>query len=429
MKTKDYMDNISSLGIMLGLDTIKELLRRLGNPQDSLSFVHIAGTNGKGSVVAYLSSILMKSGYKTGIFTSPAVFEPLEIIRVGRRNISRADYDRLVLEVKNIADEMVADGLNRPTSFETQTAVAFLYYKEKNCDVVVLECGLGGIEDATNVVSTTVLSVITSISKDHTAILGRTLSEIAEKKAGIIKPGIPVVTSVSDDEALKVIERVAEDNGSDISVLDSDCIQVLSDKFENIRFNFLPDDTEYTISMSGAHQVENATLAIIAANTLAKNPDFTNIRKNSIINGLKSAVNPGRLTAISKSPLVIIDGAHNPSAAMVLRSSIDRYFKDRRIIMIMGVFADKDYETLCRIMLDRAEAVITVQTPDNERALPAIELAKCALKYNKNTTVATSVEEALEMSMLLAENKDVILAFGSLSYLGRLKKVAERINF
>lgn len=421
----DYIESLSKYGSVLGLDNMKELMRRLSNVQDKLSFIHVAGTNGKGSVSAFLSSMLIESGLKVGTYSSPSVFSYLEKIKIGRRILSKAKFAAILEKVAKEADAMEI----HPTQFEVETACAFLAFYEAGCDVVVLECGLGGDSDATNIIKTGRLAVITSISLDHMDYLGTSLSDIAQKKAGIIKDKMPLVTCRQEKEAEDILKAVCEAKGSSIYIADSDRdIDIIKDEYGDICFTAkgfdgcLGDDTlKMSMSLSGEHQLENVSVAIMAA--LVLKLDY-----RAIVNGVKKAVNPGRLSKLMESPLLIMDGAHNIDAILSLKRSIEKYFKKKRLIFIIGVFRDKSYDKMMEIIAPMAEQIITVATPFNKRALPAIELAECIMKYNKKVSAAASVEEALELSLLFSAKKDIILAFGSLSYLGLLKQAVEARN-
>lgn len=423
-QSMDYIEKISEYGSVLGLSNMTELMCRLGNPQDKLKYIHIAGTNGKGSVSAYISSVLIEAGYRVGIYSSPSVFSYLEKIKFGRKNISQKDFAGILSKVSKVADTMEV----HPTVFEVETACAFLYFFEKDCDVVVLECGLGGDEDATNIIKTTCLSIITSISLDHTKILGNTLEKIAAKKAGIIKKGVPVVTCAQKESVIKLLENVAKECNTNLFVAPSGtALKVKKEKFPTTVFDgFGYENLE--INMPGTVQYDNVQLSLQAIKTLKELDgfDFGDRLSESVIRkGLKKATNPGRLSQIYNSPRIIIDGAHNPDAALGLRNAIDKYFKKECMIFIVGVLADKDYEKVLECMCDRANQIITVATPNNSRALDSYSLAQSVMKYNPNVSNAASVEEALELALLFAKKKDIILAFGSLSYLGLFKEAVD----
>lgn len=424
-QSMDYIEKISEYGSVLGLSNMTELMHRLGNPQDKLRFIHVAGTNGKGSTSAFISSILIEAGFRVGIYSSPSVFSYLEKIKFNRKNISQRDFSDILTRISLTADEME----HHPTVFEVETACAFLYFYEKQCDVVVLECGMGGDEDATNIISTTCLSVITSISLDHTHILGKTLEEISAKKAGIIKPGVSVVTSNHNESILKVLKKRADKCKSKLYISDNTTgLKIKKEKFPITVFD-TEDYKNLEICMPGTVQLENVQLALKACKVLNETEGsifFECLEEKVIRKGLKKASNPGRLTQIADRPRIIIDGAHNPDAARGLRQALDRYFKKEKMIFIIGVLADKDYDKVLEIMCDRAEQIITVSTPNNSRALDSYSLAQAVTKYNPNVSNASSVQEALELALLLAKKNDIILAFGSLSYLGLLKEIAEK---
>lgn len=396
-QSKNYIEELNLRGSILSLDNIKALMDALGNPQDKLKFVHVAGTNGKGSVCKYISEMLIKSGYKTGIYTSPVVFEYLEKIRIGHRNISQKAFAECASFIKEVAK---SNNIN-VTAFEFETALAFLYFEKSNCDIVVLETGLGGKTDATNIEKTSVLSVITSISMDHYGVIGKRLCEIAEVKAGIIKNGVPVVYAPANSEVEDVIVKQAH-------LLNSNAIKTLGN-----------EAALYKIGMQGEYQKINASVAVVAAQELNK-AGFI-IKDDVVKKVLSTALLDGRFEIIKKKPLFIIDGAHNLDAAISLRQTLINKYSDKKKLFIIGVFADKDYESIVKNTVDLAENVVTVQTQGSARALPSYELAKTVAKYNKNVSAADSIEEALEIVNLL--KPEMVVAFGSLSYLGYLKKL------
>ena len=397
LQAKDYIEELNIKGSILGLENMQRIMEALNNPQDDLSFIHVSGTNGKGSVCAYVSECLINAGYRVGIYTSPVVFEYLEKIRVGHRNISQKDFADIISKIKDAATKN-----NIPiTAFEAETAAALLYFAKKDCDLVVLETGLGGESDATNIVNTTILSIFTSISLDHVGILGKTVSQIALVKSGIIKKNSMAVSSVASDEVKEVLKAKAEKMNSPITFIDGN----EADKFK--------------LSMKGEHQKINASLALVAINKL-KEAGF-DIYDADIKNALEKTKLPGRMEIISKRPLFIIDGAHNVDAARHLRDTLLKLYPDKKKLFIMGMFSDKDYEGVINQTADLAEYIITLKTPVASRALSAYDLAKAVALINKNVSTADSVEEAVEMAKLL--NPGMIVAFGSLSYLGHLKEI------
>lgn len=412
-----YLDEVSKYGSVLGLDMIRGLLGELGNPQDSLKFIHIAGTNGKGSVLAYTSTILSEAGYRTGRYVSPTVVSYLERIQVDGKWIPEDDFAELVEEVQKAIARMEAEGKGSPTVFEAETAVAFLYFRKMNCDLVVLETGLGGELDATNIVKNTVASVFTPISRDHMGFLGDTLEEIAVVKAGIIKPGCTVLTAQQKPEVLEVLSRKAEEMKCGIRIADMGEAKVSREDWSGQRFSYRSlEDIE--ISLAGRHQVENAVTALETIEVL-RAAGYT-VSDDAVKSGFRKTTWPGRFTCINRNPLFIIDGAHNEDAVLRLRESVERYFNGRRLIFIMGVFRDKEYDKIACIMAPLADEIYTVDLPDSDRSLKAREL-ECAVKpYCKNTEAKQDIEAAVKAALFSAKGNDVILAFGSLSYLGQV---------
>ena len=429
MKYKEaraYIDDAKKYGIVPGLTTMQELLTRLGNPQKELKFIHVAGTNGKGSVLAFLFSVLCAAGYKTGRYTSPDVFSYEEKFQVGKKAVSKREFGMWMEAVKEKSEEMASDGFLHPTAFELETAFAFLYFKEAGCQYVLLETGMGGCMDATNVVDTTILSVFTSIGMDHMQFLGETLFEIAEQKAGILKPGVPAVTLRQQEDAKAAVRRKAEETASSLFLVEREFCRNIRYGFMRQRFDFHSPYGNYEdleIRMAGRHQIENASLAVAAVGVLRE--QGLAITDDALRTGLGTAVWEGRMSVICEEPLFLIDGAHNKDAAKVLRDSIEQYFTNREIIYIMGVFRDKEYEAVVAETVRCASHIITVTPPENPRALSALELAKTVQEYHGRATAASSVREAVEMSFLLAKKDTVIIAFGSLSYLGELKKIVQ----
>lgn len=453
-EAREYLKNVNKLGSILGLNTIKELLKRLGNPQNELKVVHIAGTNGKGSIMTFVQNILMESGYKVGRYCSPAVFNEREIIRINDEYISEEQSADLLTRIKEKCDSMYSEGLPHPTSFEIETAEALMFFKEQNCDIALIECGMGGETDATNVFEKVLCSVIATISLDHTQFLGSTIEEITKVKSGIIKENCPVVMSKQTGEAESVIKKVCKQNNSKLIIpTEQDSENVEIDGLTTKVTYKASNNKEYILNLQalGTYQIKNAKTAVEVALVLDKAlTEKTNIcdesdknngtgMKNNINNsgntieknikkGIEKTVWPGRMEVISKEPLIIIDGAHNPGAVLELRKTLDLYFTNKRITFIMGVLSDKDFSKEAEIIADRAERIITI-TPNNSRGLEGHKLAETLVKYNHNVQVADSLKQAAEESIdTIKENRaDMILAFGSLSYLGELKQVVRLI--
>lgn len=418
----EFVEKTSRFGIVPGLDGIRELCRRLGDPQKELRFIHVAGTNGKGSVSAYIASVLRCAGYRVGRYISPVIFEYRERIQVNGKNITKKSLCYGMERIRDICIEMTGEGLPHPTPFEIETALGFLYFLEKDCDVVVLETGMGGELDATNIVENTAAAVLTSISMDHKQFLGKTLDEIARHKAGIIKTGCTVISAGQSSEVMAVLRSHAGGLGCPFTALDQGKLSGVHYGLERQRFNY-GSYAGLEISLAGKFQIENAALAVETLDAL-KGRGFP-VSEGQLRRGLAQTVWPGRFTPIKRQPLFIVDGAHNEDAAKRLAESIELYFTNKKIIFIMGVLRDKEYEKIIALTAKYAAHIITVTPPGNPRALSAFELAQEAVRIHPGVTAVDSLEEAVEMSFLLADKKSVVIAFGSLSYLGRLMEVVD----
>ena len=417
----EYMEQVSAYGIVPGLDSIRELCRELGDPQKELRFVHIAGTNGKGSVSAFLAEILKCAGYRVGRYLSPTLFQYRERIQVNGSCITKAALGRGVERIKGICDGMVARGLPHPTPFEIETALGFLYFREKACDVVVLETGMGGLLDAKNIVENTLAAVLTSVSMDHMQFLGDTPEKIAFQKAGIIKRGCRVVSAVQRKEVMEVIQAGAEAMGCPLQAVKPEMLSHVRYGLEKQSFDY-GGLKKLELSLAGKYQIENAALAAETVEALRE--QGLSVSEEALRLGLLRTQWPGRFTLIGKKPYFIVDGAHNEEAAVRLAESLEFYFTNKRVIYIMGVLKDKEYEKIIASTHALADQIITVTPPGNPRALPAYELARAVAEVHCDVTAADSLEEAVEMSRLLAGKEDVIVAFGSLSFLGRLMEIA-----
>lgn len=427
-EARKFVEETTKYGSILGLEAIKTLLDELGNPQDKVKIVHVAGTNGKGSVFTFVQNVLLKAGYHVGRYASPAVFEYREIIQFDGKNITEEEFAKYMANVKSACDRMVSQGKHHPTSFEVETALAYLYFSNKPCDIVLIETGMGGETDATNVEKEALCSVITSISLDHMQFLGNTVEDIAKVKAGIIKENSDVVVSNQGESIINVIESQAAVKNSKV---------VVANEPYNIKIDGYITSFDYVtandkklsvkISMMGAYQLINACTAIETLEILrSKGYDITD---ENIIEGMKNAKWPGRMEVVKEQPLMVIDGAHNPGAAVKLKESIEMYFTNKRIAFIMGVLADKYYSKEIKIVAGLAKKIFTI-TPDNKRALNGEALALAVADSNKNVTFEPTLEEAVKEAENLYKNNeiDMILAFGSLSYLGDLKNIINDAN-
>lgn len=416
-EARAFIDDTVKYGYVLGLDTERELLKRLGNPQDGLKFVHIAGTNGKGSTLAYISTILKEAGYKVGRYLSPTIFDYRERIQVNEEYITKEAVARLAGQVAEAGQQMLAEGLHHPTAFEVETAMAFLYFREMKCDIVVLECGMGGLTDATNVVKTTEVSVFAEIGMDHMGFLGNTVEQIAGVKAGIIKHDTIAVSAPQRPEVRGVLERTCAEQHTEYREVQKTDIRDVTYEFENQTFTYR-DYAKLKPGLTGSWQIDNAALAVEAVQAL-RDRGYV-ISDEALRKGLSETVWQGRFTTVSRHPLFIVDGAHNRDAADRLRETLELYFPEKRKVFIAGVLADKEYDYVMSQLTPLADRVITVMTPNNPRALAADKLAEDVKKYNSHAEAADSLADAVRRARAYAGEDDMILAFGSLSYLGDL---------
>ena len=417
LEAQNYLEKVrSQKGIVLGLDTMRHLMAKLNNPQDKVKFIQVAGTNGKGSTAAYLTSILSEAGIKVGRYTSPAVFSSTEQYFACGSCISESEYAKGMTAVAEAAASL--DG-ETPTAFEQETALAFWYFAKKGCELAILEAGLGGDMDATNIVTTTVCSIITSISMDHCRILGNKISEIAAHKAGIIKPGAPVICIEQKEDAMEPIRAAAKAADTPLYEVHRDEVrQIFSDKRESIVF--FREFENLHLKMLGSCQSENAALAVQAASVLSRSYP---IEKKHIYDGIEKTRWGGRFELHSGSPDIILDGAHNPDGIRRLRESVNQMFGAVPICYVCGVLADKDYEKEIEILFGRAANVFTV-TPPSPRAMKSTDL-KVAIKERFPQLKVTSFdsEDGIEKAMeaAVSQNNPVVVC-GTLTILARVKE-------
>lgn len=417
LEAQNYLEKVrSQKGIVLGLDTMRHLMAKLNNPQDKVKFIQVAGTNGKGSTAAYLTSILSEAGIKVGRYTSPAVFSSTEQYFACGSCISESEYAKGMTAVAEAAASL--DG-ETPTAFEQETALAFWYFAKKGCELAILEAGLGGDMDATNIVKTTVCSIITSISMDHCRILGNKISEIAAHKAGIIKPGAPVICIEQKEDAMEPIRAAAKAADTPLYEVHRDEVrQIFSDKRESIVF--FREFENLHLKMLGSCQPENAALAVQAASVLSRSYP---IEKKHIYDGIEKTRWGGRFELHSGSPDIILDGAHNPDGIRRLRESVNQMFGAVPICYVCGVLADKDYEKEIEILFGRASNVFTV-TPPSPRAMKSTDL-KAAIKERFPQLKVTSFdsEDGIEKAMeaAVSQNNPVVVC-GTLTILARVKE-------
>ena len=400
-----------------GLAPVTELMHELGDPQDGLKYVHIAGTNGKGSTASFIERILREAGYRTGLYTSPYLMRFTERMRVCGQEISKDDLTRLTTKVKDAVDRITAQGHTAPTIFEMVTAVAFLFFREQKCDIIVLEVGMGGRLDATNIIKESEISVITAIDFDHMNFLGDTIGEIAYEKAGIIRNNGIVVSFPQRADAEKVLREVCAEENAGLYIADPGPV-LLEANIRGQRFR-LADGREFHISLLGSYQIRNAAVAVLAMDLLTARG--WRLTPDSLARGLENARWPGRFELMSTNPMILVDGAHNPNGVEALARGLRTLFPGRKFTFIAGVLADKDYTSMLRVVEPLASRFLTV-TPDSERALAASELAQDLRADGFKAVSFRSVSAAAETA--LSEYPDeIICAFGSLYFIGDIRRV------
>lgn len=420
-EARDFIEMAAGYGSRPGLEVITELLRRLDKPQDKLRIIHLAGTNGKGSTAAFIASILAAAGYKAGRYISPSVFDYREKIQISHKCADNIINEYITEEgicdsvaiIKAACEGMVRDGFYHPTVFEIETAMAFLYLLREKVDFAIIETGMGGRLDATNVAARPVCSVITSISMDHMQYLGDTLEKITREKAGIIKEKVPVITGNTNPVIIGVLEEACQAMNTKLTVASKDNAVILRASREGTAFSY--KGYNYDIKLLGDHQIGNALLAVEAVTVLQR--EGYEISQDAIYEGLSQTGWSGRFEILAQNPYFIIDGAHNEDAAIKLRKAIQDYFSGHKLIYIMGMFADKEYKKVLEIIVPLAGMIITI-TPPSSRALSSTQLAEEAAKYFKGTIIdAGAVTDAIDCAYENSNPCDAIIAFGSLSFL------------
>ena len=426
----NYIQEIGKLGSTYGLERTYRLLYHLGNPQEQLKIVHIAGTNGKGSTTSMITSLLMGKGYKVGMYTSPFIEEFEERIQINRVNIPKERLGILMDKLKIAVDKVVEEDYKHPSEFEIITCLMFLYFYEEKVDYAVVEVGLGGRLDSTNVIKP-IISVITSISYDHTNLLGNTLEEIASEKAGIIKSGVPVVIYPQKSNVLEVIKDKAEKEESKLIAIDekdANLKEIVSGREHFQIVNLKINNNVYTVNLPllGVHQINNLLLAVTTFIEISKLEGFS-ISNEEINNSIKNVKWLGRLEVLKNEPLVVIDGAHNIQGITTLRENVQKYFKYKNIILLLGILADKDVEEMVKVISPIAKSVYAL-TPHSERAELSEDLRLEILKYNKNCRAFEIYEDAYREALKEAEKDDLILISGSLYMIGDMRKIINKIE-
>lgn len=409
----DFIHSVKWRGSRPGLSRTRELVEKLGSPQKRCRFIHVAGTNGKGSISAMLASILTKAGYKTGLYTSPYISRFNERISVDGQPISDGELCRLTELIKPVAEGMT----DSPTEFEIVTALGMKHFANRECDFVVLEVGMGGRLDSTNVIDAPELAVISRIGLDHTAELGSTVEEIAVEKAGIIKPGCCVISYEQEQSVMDVLLAACLSAGADFRAAEFDAIGGVVSSREGQSFRYKNGET-LTIPLLGRNQLRNAAVVLECVDALRRRG--VDISRAAVAEGLACVSWLARFEIVSKKPWFVVDGGHNPQCMETVRDNLLELFPDMRRIMLVGVLADKDYESMFSPILPYADAFVTV-TPDNPRALSAQDLAKFFTDRGKPASPCETIAQGVEKAISLADADSVICAAGSLYMAGAVR--------
>lgn len=409
----NYISSVNWKGSRPGLERISELMNKLGNPQDCLKFIHIAGTNGKGSAAAFISNILRTSGYKVGLFISPFIEVFNERMQINNQNISDEELAEITEYIKPFAEKMQ----DLPTEFELNTAIALVYFSRNNCDIVVLEVGMGGEFDATNIIKSPEVAVITAIGLDHVEYLGDTVEKIAATKSGIIKPGCEVVLYRQSQNIIDVIDKKCTETGASLHISNPANLKLVNSDIDMQEFE-TSDYGRLTIHLTASYQKNNLAVVLTIVDVLKKKG--YHIDNDSVKLGLSQTYWPGRFEILQKDPIFLVDGAHNPQGIEATAASLRSAFKDKKIIFVFGVLADKNYNEMLDTIAPLARCIICV-SPTNSRALSVADLANEVRKRNLEAVPCDTVRAGVDKALSMANADDVICAIGSLYMIGDIK--------
>ncbi|ACV64076.1 FolC bifunctional protein [Desulfofarcimen acetoxidans DSM 771] len=409
----NYLENLTKFGFNFGLGRIEELLRRLGNPHTKIKAIHIGGTNGKGSTTAMLSAVLKEAGLRVGMFTSPHLHSYTERYRINGEPVGQERIAKMITRLRPHLEDMVREGFEHPTEFEAGTAMAFLYFAEEKVDLLLLEVGLGGAIDSTNVI-TPVVSVLTNIAMDHMDYLGNTIQEITAVKTGIIKSGIPVVTSAKNPEALKIIEAACREKAAQLTVVGNQ-VTVEQKEFSTAgqKFSIFTDSNHYedlTLPLLGRHQITNAA-GVVAVIEVLQQLGYT-IPKEAVHSGLAKTDWPARLEIMRQKPTVLIDAAHNLDGVQSLKQALLDYFPSKKVTLVLGMLGDKERSKVVAELTPLAEAVV-ITKPNSPRAGDWELLADEARRFTDKVTLIENITEAVDAAMSMAGEEDLVCITGS----------------
>lgn len=413
-----YIHSISWKGVKPGLGRTRELLEKMGNPERKMKYVHITGTNGKGSTAAMTASVLRKAGYRTGLYTSPFLWRFNERMNADGEDITDRELAEITDYIKPLADSMA----EAPTEFELVTAIGFEFFARRNCEIVVLEVGMGGLLDSTNVIPAPEVAVMTNIGLDHTEYLGSTLEAIAATKAGIIKPGCEVVLYPSAPEVRAAVETACAAQSVPLTVADFGEIRAGSFDFSGQTFTY-KRYSDIRLPLLGNHQLCNCTVVLETVDALRR--QGWQITDEQLYSGIAETVWPGRFELLRRDPVFIVDGGHNPQCLYALAENVKQYLAGRDITALTGVMADKDYTDMYAAMAPLVSRFVTV-TPDNPRSMQAEDLAAFLGQFGKPAQAASSVEQGVLDAMALAGKDGVVLAFGSLYMTGTIRETVRK---
>lgn len=422
-----YVENMEGHGSKLGLKRVYALLSHLKNPQKGLKIIHVAGTNGKGSTCAMLSSILREAGYKVGIYTSPHLISYNERYVINNDCISNADFAAYVTRLSECYNKMKADKEETPTVFEMMTALAFIYFAEQKVDILLLEVGLGGRFDATNVIESPILSIITSIGMDHMDYLGNSLSGIAMEKGGIIKEGRPVVLYTQQNEVVEVIKKIAKDKNAALFYAENQHMDIISQDLRKTVFSLKNEYVSYEsieMGLLGDYQLMNCATVLLSCEALKQLGII--LTQNNILNGIKKARWDGRMEFFCGTPPVLMDGAHNTDGITMLAKSIKTYFQNQPVTLLIGVLGDKEYLKMLALLLPLAKNIVVTE-PNNPRALPTDCLAALCEKFQKPVYKDADIGNAFEKAKEVAGSTGVVCCAGSLYLIGEIRRLMTKV--
>lgn len=423
----DYLDELyGMLGYDLGLGRVEALMNKMGNPQERVKVIHVAGTNGKGSICSMVSSVLTEAGYKVGVYTSPHLEKYNERITINGVQITDEDFAKYLTYTKDLCQELVKENIGQPTVFEVVTGAAFKYFADNNVDFLVLEVGMGGRSDATNIVKKPECTIIASISMDHMEYLGDTLAKIAYEKGGIIKENCPAVLLTGEKEVEDTIKAICKEKNSKLYFSSTVGAEIINQDITGTEFNIkndVLDMEDVKIGLLGEYQLMNAAEVLMAFK--AMNDNGLGLSEETIKAGLAKAKWSGRMEIVEKNPIVILDGAHNIDGISMLHKSIEKYFADKKITMLIGILGDKEYEKMLELIMPVAQKAVFTE-PHSSRKWDVESIGELVEKYNTEIHIEKDIEKAYDLAKSITDKDDAVVCAGSLYLIGELYKLARK---